>query len=74
VGEPAAKVVGIAVGKNLCFSCQAAKGPGMNYPGAITLERSSIGMGCLDVLTLRQQMAGIVRYGNARWQGKNLAP
>jgi hypothetical protein len=74
VGEPAAKVVGVAVGKDLGFSRQAAKGPGMNYPGAITLERRSIGMGCFDVLPLRQQVAGVIRYGNARRQGKNLAP
>ena len=74
VGEPAAKMVGVAVGKNLCFPRQAAKGPGMNYPGAISLERRSIGMGCFDVLPLRQRVAGVIGYGNARGQGKNLAP
>jgi hypothetical protein len=74
VGEPAAKVVRIAVGKDLRFSRQAAKGPGMNYSGAITLERRSIGMGWFNVLPLRQQVAGVLRYGNARRQGKNLAP
>ena len=61
------------MGKDLGFSSQAAKGPGMNDPGAITLERSSIRMGWFDVLSLRQRMTGVVRYGNARRQGKNLA-
>ena len=74
VGKAAAKVIGVAVSKDLCLSGQPAKGPGMDYPGAITLERRSIGMGCFGVLSLRQQMAGVVRYGNARREGKNLAP
>jgi hypothetical protein len=74
VGEAAAKVIGVAVGKDLCFSSQAAKGPGMDDPGTVALERSSIRMGCFGVLSLRQQEAGVVRYGNARRQGKNLAP
>ena len=74
MGEPAAKVVGVAVGKDLSLSRQAAKGPGMNYPGAITLERRSIGVSCLDVFPLRQQVAGVIRDGNTRRQGKNLAP
>ena len=67
-------MIGVAVGKDLCFSRQAAKGPGMDDPGAITLERSSIGMGSFGVLSLGQQETGVVRYGNARRQGKNLAP
>jgi hypothetical protein len=46
----------------------------MDDPGAITLERRSIGMSRLGVLSLRQQVAGVVRYGNARGQSKNLAP
>jgi hypothetical protein len=46
----------------------------MDYPGAITLERRSIGMGCFDVFSPRQQMPGVVRHGNARRQGKNCAP
>src|SRR6202789_3380401 len=74
VGEAAAKVIGITVSKDLCFSRQAAKGSGMDDPGAITLERSSIGMGSFGVLSLGQQETGVVRYGNARRQGKNLAP
>jgi hypothetical protein len=53
VGEAAAKVIGVAVGKDLGLSCQAAKGPGMDYPGAITLEWRSIGMGGFGVLSLR---------------------
>ena len=74
VREPATKVVGVAVGKDLGFSRQAAKGPGMDYPGAISLERRSIGMGCFNVLPLSQQVASVVRYRNARRESKNLAP
>jgi hypothetical protein len=62
------------VSKDLRFSRQAAKGPGVDDPGAITLERSSIGMGCFGVLSLCQQQTGVVRYGYARREGKNLAP
>jgi hypothetical protein len=46
----------------------------MDDPGAITLKRSSIRMGRFGVLSLGQQEGGVVRYGNARRQGKNLAP
>lgn len=73
MGQAAAKVIGMAVGKDLCFPSQAAKGPGMDHPGAITLEWSSIRMGSFGVLSLRQQKVGVVRYGDARRQGKNLA-
>jgi hypothetical protein len=74
VGEAAAKVIGVAVGEDLRLVSQAAKSPCMDDPGAITLKRSSIGMGCFGVLSLREQVAGIVRYGNAGRQGENLGP
>ena len=45
VRETAAKVIGVAVGEDLGFSRQAAKGAGMNHPRPVPLKRGAIGMG-----------------------------
>ncbi len=68
VGEPAAKVIGVAVGKDLRFSRQAAEGAGMDHPRAVTLKGSSIRMGCFGMLALRQQVTRIVGNSTPWWQ------
>jgi hypothetical protein len=44
VGEPVAKVVGVAASENLSLICQAAKGAGVDDPVTVALKVVAIGM------------------------------
>ncbi len=61
VGEPAAKVIGVAVSEDLGFARQAAKRPRVDHPRPVTLEWGTVGMGRLRMRSLRQQ-ASLARH------------
>ncbi len=70
VGEPAAKVVGVAVSEDLRLSRQAAKRTGMNHPRPVTLKRSAVGMLRFGVLPLCQHIAARRRRRSSRAAGQ----